>query len=265
MPGPKFDWNAAVLLDRTVPNQRDRNRIAAGAGLVFVLAGLLIAIGLGVVVLAIAALTVGFFGGRAAIRTVRARTHPRRTAASLRSLGHKAKPLARSSADRIRTTTKTVVAEAHAAGTRFSAQRAATSRERYGLQKEALRLNTAGSDARRHGDPRRAAELHLEALEVVRELGDRTAEALTLNNLALALGAAGDTDAEIARFVEAHAVACALDEPKYEGLIAANLATAYRRRGHDEQAVRFLHVALEKLPPSSGAYHRVEEELRHAS
>jgi tetratricopeptide (TPR) repeat protein len=261
----RLDWSAAILLDRTVPNERDRNRIAAGAGLLFVVAGFMIAVGLAVVVLAAVALTVAIVGGRLGVRAIRSRVGDRNAAATIRTLGHRVKPIARTSAERMREKTTKVVTDAHAAGTRIAASRPTPSRDRYRLQKEALRLNTAGSDARRRGEPQRASELHLDALEVVRALGDRTAEALTLNNLALALGAAGDEDASIARFSEAHAVASELDAPKYEGLIAANLATAYRRRGYEQQAVQFLHVALEKLPPSSGAYHRVEEELQRAS
>jgi tetratricopeptide (TPR) repeat protein len=265
MAGPRLDWNAAVLLDRTVPNERDRNRIAAGAGLLFVMAGLLFAIGLGVIVLGAIVLALAYFGGRYAVRTIRAHADARRAGEALRSIGERAKPLARTSAERLRTVTEHAVAEAQATKAKLGTPAPTRSRDRHRLQKEALRLNTAGSDARRKGEPQRAAELHAEALAVVRELGDRVAEALTLNNLALALGAAGDTDGAIARFVEAHAVACDLDEPKYEGLIAANLATAYRRRGYEQQAVEFLHVALQKLPPSSGAYRQVEEELQRAS
>lgn len=249
MTGPKPDWNRAVLLDR-IPEERDRNRIAAGAGLVVLIAGLLTAIGLGKLVLGAAVVVGGFFGIRAGVRAIRGHLDTRRAAQAFRALGERAGPLAR---------------DAHAASVRLASRRPQLTRERQRLQKEALRLNTAGSDARRNGDAKRAAELHLEALESIRELGDRTAEALTLNNLALALGATGDTDAAVARFTEAHAVACHLDDPKYEGLIAANLATAYRRQGYEQQAVRFLHVALEKLPPTSGAYHQVEAELRHAS
>jgi tetratricopeptide (TPR) repeat protein len=133
------------------------------------------------------------------------------------------------------------------------------------LRKEALRLNTAGSSYRRSGEPQRAAETHTKALELIRGAGDRLGEALTLNNLGLALGAAGDDEAAIQHFEAAHEIARELDAPQYDGLIAANLATAYRRRGHDAEATRFLHVALEKLPRDSGAYHRVEEQLRHAS
>jgi tetratricopeptide (TPR) repeat protein len=261
----RLDWNAAVLLDRTVPNERDRNRIAAGAGLIFVLAGFMIAVGLGVIVLGVVALTAVVVGGRIGLRALRAHLDARHAGQAIRTLGDRVKPMARTGAERVREKTTKVVAEAQAAGSRLSEQRPLRSRDRYRLQKEALRLNTAGSDARRRGEPQRASELHLEALDVVRELGDRVAEALTVNNLALALGSAGDTEGAIARFVEAHAIACELDDPKYEGLIAANLATAYRRRGYEQQAVEFLRVALAKLPPTSGAYRQVEEELRRAS
>jgi tetratricopeptide (TPR) repeat protein len=261
----RLDWNAAVLLDRTVPNERDRNRIAAGAGLIFVLGGFMIAVGLGVIVLGVVVVTAVFVGCRLGLRAMRAHLDGRRAAATIRTLGGRVKPIARTGAERVREKTTKVVAEAQAAGSRLSDQRPARSRDRYRLQKEALRLNTAGSDARRRGEAQRASELHLEALEVVRQLDDHVAEALTLNNLALALGSAGDTEGAIARFVEAHAIACALGDPKYEGLIAANLATAYRRHGYEQQAVEFLRVALAKLPPTSGAYRQVEEELQRAS
>ena len=259
-----MDWSAAVILDRTVPNERDRNRIAAAVGLAFVLGGFLIAVGLGIVVLAVAALAAVLVGGRIGVRTVRAHLDAQRAAATIRGIGERVKPLALTSANHVRTTTTKVVAEAHAAGNRLATQRIAKPRDHHRLQKEALRLNTAGSDARRNGDPQRAGELHLQALEVVRELGDRVAEALTLNNLALALDRTGDGEA-LELFEQAATILAELGEEQREGEVIANLALAFRRRGYERQALEFLHVALEKLPPSSGAYRQVEEELRDAS
>jgi tetratricopeptide (TPR) repeat protein len=275
----KPDWNAAVLLDR-LPDERNRTRLAAGVGVGLLLAGLLVALGLGLVVAAVAGLTLAFYAGRFARRALGTRRPAFRrraqgTVAAVRSAGRRATPIARTGVDRLRTTTKTALAEgerrsaAAAAVMKTAAERAretATAKTKaHELRKEALRLNTAGSSYRRSGDAQRAVEKHEEALELVRRAGDRLGEALTLNNLGLALGVAGDDEAAIGRFEEAHDVARDLEAQHYDGLIAANLATAYRRRGHDAEATRFLHVALEKLPRDSGAYHRVEEQLTRAS
>jgi tetratricopeptide (TPR) repeat protein len=279
MDGAKPDWNAAVLLDH-LPDERNRTRLAAGVGVGLLLAGLLVAIGLGLVVLAVAGVAIAFYGGRFARRALETRRHAirartQRTLRAVRAVGSRAKPVARTSVDRLRVTTRTALVEgerrsaAAAAVMKTAAERAresATAKARaHDLRKEALRLNTAGSSYRRTGDAERAIAKHGEALELVRHAGDRLGEALTLNNLGLALGAAGDDEAAIAHFEQAHEVARDLAAPQYDGLIAANLATAYRRRGHDAEATRFLQVALEKLPPDSGAYHRVEEQLTRAS
>lgn len=58
-------------------------------------------------------------------------------------------------------------------------------------QQQALRLNELGAQLRRRGHHELAAEQHRAALAIVRDLGDRRAEALTLNNLALALAHTG--------------------------------------------------------------------------
>jgi tetratricopeptide (TPR) repeat protein len=279
MDGVKPDWNAAVLLDR-LPDERNRTRLAAGIGVGLLLAGLLVAIGLGLVVAAVIGVTLVFYAGRFARQALETRRHvirarTQRTVSAFRTVGGRAKPVARTGAARVRATTKTAFAEGERASTTAAAamktaaerlRENATAKARaHDFRKEALRLNTAGSSYRRTGDPQRAAEKHMEALELTRRAGDRLGEALTLNNLGLALGAAGDDEAAIQHFEAAHEIARELDAPQYDGLIAANLATAYRRRGHDAEATRFLHVALEKLPRDSGAYHRVEEQLRHAS
>src|SRR5262249_18070014 len=59
-------------------------------------------------------------------------------------------------------------------------------------QREALQLNAAGTKLRREGSYDDAAEQHRQALSLFHDLGDQHAEALTLNNLALALDHAGD-------------------------------------------------------------------------
>jgi tetratricopeptide (TPR) repeat protein len=100
---------------------------------------------------------------------------------------------------------------------------------------------------------------------VVRAAGDRRGEALTLNNLALALAKTGHDDAALDHFEAALAILRELDDEQREGQVFANLGLMHGRRGRREQAVGCLQVALEKLDPDSSAYRRVEEQLRRAS
>jgi tetratricopeptide (TPR) repeat protein len=130
-------------------------------------------------------------------------------------------------------------------------------------QKDALRANAKGAQLRRDGAYLEAAEQHRVALALFRELGDRRSEALTLNNLALALDRAGDPEA-LGLFEEAASILGVLGEDQQEGEVIANLALAFRRRGSEERSAEVLELALEKLNPESQAYRKVEG-LRHAS
>jgi tetratricopeptide (TPR) repeat protein len=129
--------------------------------------------------------------------------------------------------------------------------------------RDALRANAAGSQLRRAGAYAEAAEQHCIALELYRAAGDRRAEALTLNNLALALDRAGDP-AAFSLFEEAATILGELGEEQQEGQVIANLALAFRRRGREEQSGEVLDLALEKLHPDSQEYRKLEE-LRRAS
>jgi tetratricopeptide (TPR) repeat protein len=129
--------------------------------------------------------------------------------------------------------------------------------------REALRANAAGAQLRRDGAYSAAAEQHRIALALYRELGDRRSEALTLNNLALALDRAGDPGA-LDLFEEAVAILAELGEQQQEGEVIANLALAFRRRGSEERSAEVLEIALGKLNPESQAYRKVEG-LRRAS
>jgi tetratricopeptide (TPR) repeat protein len=132
-------------------------------------------------------------------------------------------------------------------------------------QSQALRLNELGAQLRREGKYEEAAEQHRAALAIVRELGDRQAEALTLNNLALALVHTGSVAIAVQHFEQALDVLRVLGDEEHEGRVIANLAVVRRRQGRDEDAESLLHAALDKLPPESSAYRRVEEQLRRAS
>jgi tetratricopeptide (TPR) repeat protein len=129
------------------------------------------------------------------------------------------------------------------------------------VQREALRLNSAGTKQRRSGSPAAAIELHTRALELLRGTHDLRAVALTQNNLALALSHAGDDRAATPLFEQAAATARQLGDREHEGQIMANLALAHRRHGRLEQYEDSLRIALTKLRRDSTAYKRVEAEL----
>jgi tetratricopeptide (TPR) repeat protein len=131
-------------------------------------------------------------------------------------------------------------------------------------QHQALRLNELGAQLRRRGHHELAAEQHRAALAIVRDLGDRRAEALTLNNLALALAHTADATA-LRHFEQSLVVLRELGDEEHEGRVIANLGFVHRRQGRSEEAETLLHEALDKLPPGSSAYRQVEEQLRRAS
>jgi tetratricopeptide (TPR) repeat protein len=132
--------------------------------------------------------------------------------------------------------------------------------------RQARRLNKLGAQLRRDREYEQAAEQHRAALAIVRELGDRRVEALTLNNLALALvHTKGGVAAAIEDFEQALDLLRDLGDEELEGQVIANLASVRRRQGRDEDADNLLNAALDKLPPESPAYRQVEEHLRRAS
>jgi len=115
-------------------------------------------------------------------------------------------------------------------------------------QQEARRLNEHGALLRREGNYELAAEQHRAALAIVRDLGDRQAEALTLNNLALALAHTGVPTA-LQHFEQSLVVLRELGDEEHEGQVIANLGFVHRRQGRSEEADTLLHEALDKLPP----------------
>jgi tetratricopeptide (TPR) repeat protein len=129
--------------------------------------------------------------------------------------------------------------------------------------REALRANAAGVQLRRDGAYEQAAEQHRLALALFRDLGDRRSEALTLNNLALALDRSDDI-AALDLFEEAATILGELGDEQHEGQVIANLALAFRRRGRAEQSAQVFDDALGKLSPESQEY-RTVERLRRAS
>jgi hypothetical protein len=131
--------------------------------------------------------------------------------------------------------------------------------------KRAVQLNAEGAQLRSEGRAEEAAERHRQALAIFRRLGDRRAEAPTLNSLALALDSAGDTEAAVERFEQALAILRDLHDERHEGKVIANLGFTMLRHGDDERARGLLETALDKLDPESRAAQQVVEQLRRAS
>jgi tetratricopeptide (TPR) repeat protein len=132
-------------------------------------------------------------------------------------------------------------------------------------RRRAFQLNERGAQLRRRGNPMHAAEQHRVALEIMRDLGDEQAEALTLNSLALALAQGGAEEEAVEHLEQARHVLHELGDEVHEGQVIANLGLVYRRQGESEQASVLFQEALDRLPPESSAYRHVMEELLRAS
>jgi hypothetical protein len=272
---------------RSVDGEVLRRRVAAIGAIAVGLCGLLLAIGLGVVVLVFLAgivVSVGVaalltlwprlrtFGGNG-IAYIRDRSRAIR--GQLVPLCRKVASVARMALVEARARSNTLargatalscrvvrsVAQTGGAATFRFAQRAAL----FDPKREAIRLNATGAQQRRSGRYNEAVEYHRQALEILRTLGDRRGVALTQSNLALALSHAGDDVWAVGLFEEAAATLGELGDEEHEARIMANLGITHRRHGRREEGDNVLELALSKLSPASSAYQAIESELRRAS
>jgi tetratricopeptide (TPR) repeat protein len=129
------------------------------------------------------------------------------------------------------------------------------------LQRDALRLNAAGTRHRRNGASAKAIELHSRALALLQDVDDPRAVALTQNNLALALSSIGEHDRATMLLEQAASTVHELGDHEYEGRIMANLALTHRRHGRPDECADALQLALTKLGRDTNAYKLVEAEL----
>jgi tetratricopeptide (TPR) repeat protein len=273
--------------ERSVDGEVLRRRVAAIAAFALALCGFLLAVGLGMVVLASLAGIVVYVGVVAAIALwPRLRTSSGNAIAYVRD---------RTGATRRRLMafrrhvpaaagTALVKARTHGSGLALSAA-ASRSRVRDGIRgtvrasaisfarrsvrvdspREAIRLNATGTEHRRSGRYNEAVECHRHALEILRALGDRRGVALTQSNLALALSHAGDDEWSVGLLEEAAAMLRELGDEECEAQIMANLGVTHRRHGRREQGDHVLELALAKLSPASTAHQAIAAELRRAS
>jgi DNA-binding CsgD family transcriptional regulator/tetratricopeptide (TPR) repeat protein len=98
--------------------------------------------------------------------------------------------------------------------------------------------------ARHHTDYARAISCHDQALRLAREIGDREAEALALDNLGAQAMDLGDFDAARARFEACIAIAREIGTPQQEIRALHNLAQIQRAQYDSAAALRSLNEVL---------------------
>jgi tetratricopeptide (TPR) repeat protein len=278
-------WDLAR--ERSVDGEVLRRRIAVIGAAAVAFCGFLLAIGLAVVVLvflASAVLSVGAavllaLGPR--LRTVGGngiayvRDRGRTTRGQLMPHLHRVLEAARARTVEARKHSSGLARSAAASGSRLgrnvdrtaraTAIRFAPPAARLAPAREAIRLNATGTQHRRSGRYDEAVECHLQALEILRALGDRRGAALTQSNLALALSHAGDDNWAVGLFEEAAATLGELGDEELKAQIMANLGITHRRHGRQEKGDNALELALAKLSPTSSTYQSIISELRRAS
>ena len=261
--GSPLSWREE--LERSVGREQLRRRVLAFAGIWFLLVGFTVALGLWIFLAASLALTIVGGLGIAALALVQHDGTRERVSGLAHSVERTSRNLDGRMGDlklRERAQRSATTASRRARGLTESRRRKPTDDP----GRRARRLNTRGVQLRREQDYEGAADHHRAALTIARELGDRRAEALTLNNLALALvHTDGGVPAAIQDFEQARELLRALGDDELEGQVIANLASVRRRQGRDEDAAILLSAALDKLPAESSAYRQVEEQLRRAS
>jgi tetratricopeptide (TPR) repeat protein len=252
--------------DELERSEQLRRRVLAFGGLWLLLAGFLAALGISIFFFAsVVLLLVGGLAAATIALFQRDGTRER-----IAGIAHSMENATHSFDERLGRIDLRERAQASAAVASRSARNLAQSRRRKPVASDpgrrARRLNTLGVQLRRDGEYDAACDQHRAALTMVRELGDERAEALTLNNLALALvHTDGGVPAAIEGLEHARDLLQRLGDEELEGQVIANLASIRRRQGRDEDAQTLLSAALDKLPPESPAYRQVEEQLRRAS
>jgi predicted ATPase/DNA-binding CsgD family transcriptional regulator/Tfp pilus assembly protein PilF len=112
--------------------------------------------------------------------------------------------------------------------------------------KDRLRLLTgAGAMAWYQTDVNASRQMHEQALELARELGDRGAEAFELNNLGVHASHLGENVLAIARFEASVAASGAIDDPDPKVLALHNLAYLYWEQGDLPRAMNRLQESLD--------------------
>jgi tetratricopeptide (TPR) repeat protein len=264
-----------LLRAHSAEAQQARRRLGVGIACAVFLGGLLTAVGLAIVVFALSLSVVLIVAVMSAWRAVHRHRNElqhfghtlvrsvTRAVRHLHARGRQVLSAAVTQLSGLRNSTGRRIA-ASAAKARQAVRPPSPRASSIDLQREALRLNAAGTKRRRDGAPAEAIPLHTRALEILRDAHDPHATALVQNNLALALSHAGDDRRATTLFEQAAATVRELGDPEQEGRIIANLAVAHRRHGRVDECDHTLRLALTKLRRDSSAYRRVAAELTRA-
>jgi tetratricopeptide (TPR) repeat protein len=253
-----------LLRENSPRGEFARRRVAVLAAASLFFGGLLIALGLGTLLLFL--LGAAAIGGAVALFLRRGRLRPvrRPDLSGVRRQAREGATRVRTAGSRVATRAATRARTTDWGGWPYAggAPVSAAPEEEH---RRALELNARGAELRGQGRPEQAAEQHRRALAIFRKLGDRGGEAPTLNSLALALEAAGDTDAAVERFEQALTILRDEGDERHEGRVIANLGFTMLRHGEDDRARDLLETALQKLDPESRTAQQVVEQLRRAS
>jgi hypothetical protein len=263
-----------LLKENSPRGEFARRRVAVLTAAALFLGGLLIAVGLGTLLLFLVGIAAIAGGGFLVIRYGRPGRLQRPDLSGVRRR-------ARQGAMRVRAASSNGATRARVAGSQVAREVRTRSADWQGWpysggvqpssddpkqeHERAVELNARGAQLRGDGHPEQAAEQHRQALAIFRKLGDRSGEAPTLNSLALALEAAGDTDAALERFEQALSILRDEGDERHEGRVIANLGFTMLRHGEDDRARDLLETALEKLDPESRTAQQVVDQLRRAS
>jgi tetratricopeptide (TPR) repeat protein len=109
---------------------------------------------------------------------------------------------------------------------------------------EGAALGNLGAAYYALGDPRRAVDFYEKQLVVVREIGDRRGEANALNNLGMALKNLGEPHRAIALHEQALAVVREIGDRRGEGNALSNLGAAFYDLGEVRRAVELYDEQL---------------------
>ena len=119
------------------------------------------------------------------------------------------------------------------------------------------------------GEPQRALEYFGQALPITREVGDRAAEATTLNNIGLVYDGLGEPQRALEYYGQALPIRREVGDRAGEAVTRYNVAMIYRAQGELDRAVAELEQVVEldrqvghpDLQSDTEMLHRVRQEL----
>src|SRR6266545_2748536 len=110
--------------------------------------------------------------------------------------------------------------------------------------REAITLNNIGEVYWSLGEMQKALEKHNEALPIARAIGDRSGEATTLNNIGEAYRSLGETQKALDKYNEALPILRAIGDHSVEATTLNNIGLVYNLLGEKQKALEKYNEAL---------------------